>query len=1076
MVTVGRLALVSLLLASSACLRTLPDIPGTPNGVTISGRVVERDVVSGQFVPLAGVRVTVAGTGLVTRSGEDGRFEIGRLPLGPLRVIFSQASPGRDSSTLKVIGGLFGRADGERIFMGEVELRDPGTLYGSVAIAAAADPQLAEGTLVAAAETAFRAIVDERGEYTLARVPEGGTFDVVAFRAGYAPARLRGVSVLANASLELSPLLLQGLGSEVSRAVTGSARRAERSTEDSGHDGITVSCISETSTVIGAVAATTDEAGTFELTLPYGLYRCDAAHPAARPVRLTGVAVLPEGVIGLPPVLLVALGDPAVADLDGDGVLDASDPDRDGDGTANENDAAPDDPDLAVDTDGDTSPDGLDLDDDGDGLGDAEERSRGEDDVLTDPLRTDSDGDGVLDGDDVCPAAPDADQLDSNGDGRGDACSTPAIIGPPDEPLMVTGFTPARAGVGVPITIRGSGFDTTARSNVVTFGGEILAQASASTGDRLTVTVPPGAQTGLVAVYNGRTVVTSTAALVIVPAPVVVGFSPTAATIGQTVIVTGRGLNGARVFIGATEAAVQVSMPERLEVTVPQLVPAQYPLEIRAEGGAVVAGVPLLVLGDVRINTFVPQVAGRGQLLRILGSGLVGRPDELVEVEFTGAAARVVPSLATIDELRVVIPDDAQTGPVTVHRGAAQVVSGSALRIDGNLATIRSINPWLAMPGETVRLSGDNFTRVVRVLVGGVVVPHVVESGTSLAFDVPVGLAAGRVTIESRNDAMAVVTSTSPEGLSVVRLVTQRRTSFTGLSGLVLDPTRDVAYVGVDGGPRVVLTLDLPQLTATATAVSSALPPAFSRISPDGSVAINVFNSEAQTWDTRTWTSIVCRTDGNVFWSAFSPDSKRLFLGASNNLWVVDLSLPGFPCRSFSSVDGGFGGLHTDSSRQLVVDRSRDYVLVDADPTSSTYGSEVGSPWANTSNHPPARWAPSVGGQPSGDLPGGGIWTGRSTLQYLVFPGSTLSPRAMSAPPHSLADPNQTNDRRWVVASSNGAAGIVVMDLAVGRGRSLATAESVYDLTAGGRGAYILLFLRNARELRLYEIDAAPIE
>ncbi|MGI8408413.1 MAG: choice-of-anchor Q domain-containing protein, partial [Pyrinomonadaceae bacterium] len=89
-------------------------------------------------------------------------------------------------------------------------------------------------------------------------------------------------------------------------------------------------------------------------------------------------------------------------DTDGDGIVDALDPDDDDDGVPDGEDAFPLDSDETTDTDSDGTGDNADTDDD---------------------------GDGVLDGADNCPLNANADQADFDLDGIGDACD-PAT-GPP---------------------------------------------------------------------------------------------------------------------------------------------------------------------------------------------------------------------------------------------------------------------------------------------------------------------------------------------------------------------------------------------------------------------------------------------------------------------------------------------------------------------------------------------------------------------------------------------------------------------------------------------------------------------
>ncbi len=103
------------------------------------------------------------------------------------------------------------------------------------------------------------------------------------------------------------------------------------------------------------------------------------------------------------------------ADLDGDGMGDICDDDRDGDGISNEKEneigTNPD----KTDSDGDGIPDNVEIDN-------TEKPKDTDGDGIIDAAEDDCDGDGINDNEDNCCEISNADQSDLDGDGIGDAC------------------------------------------------------------------------------------------------------------------------------------------------------------------------------------------------------------------------------------------------------------------------------------------------------------------------------------------------------------------------------------------------------------------------------------------------------------------------------------------------------------------------------------------------------------------------------------------------------------------------------------------------------------------------------
>ena len=166
--------------------------------------------------------------------------------------------------------------------------------------------------------------------------------------------------------------------------------------------------------------------------------------------------------------------------------------------------------------------------------------------------------------------------------------------------LSIIEFTPNSGPVGTTVTIWGTGFSTTPSSNTVTFNGT-AATVSAATVNKLTVTVPAGATTGLIGVTvspNSATSATPFTVTASSAAPTITNFSPTAGAAGTAVVVTGTNFDSVAaqndLNFNATFASVSSASPTSISTTVP-LGTASGKIRVRTTNGTAYSANDFLV-------------------------------------------------------------------------------------------------------------------------------------------------------------------------------------------------------------------------------------------------------------------------------------------------------------------------------------------------------------------------------------------------------------------------------------------------------------------------------------------------
>jgi|GEM_PF-3399069 len=339
----------------------------------------------------------------------------------------------------------------------------------------------------------------------------------------------------------------------------------------------------------------------------------------------------------------------------------------------------------------------------------------------------------------------------------------------------VTSFSPASGAVGSSVVITGSGFNTTASSNTVKFNG-VAATVASATGTSLTVTVPSGATTGLIAVTVAGVTVNSATNFTVTPG--VTSFSPTSGTYGTSVTITGTNFSTTPAsntvkFNGVT-ASVSSSTATSISTTVPELATTgQVSVTV---GGQTGTSATNFTLPAPTITGFSPASAAPGATITINGSNFAPTAGNNT-VYFTDSNGTTIDLSASVTSatptaLTVVVPG-AYSGKVKVTTSAGVATSATGFTVTVPVPTITSFTPTIGPAGTVVTITGTHFD-------GGVLANNVVTfngfaatvnsaTSTSIVAIVPSNATTGpiAVTVSSSSLYIGSATATSASNYTV---------------------------------------------------------------------------------------------------------------------------------------------------------------------------------------------------------------------------------------------------------------------------------------------------------------------
>ena len=317
-------------------------------------------------------------------------------------------------------------------------------------------------------------------------------------------------------------------------------------------------------------------------------------------------------------------------------------------------------------------------------------------------------------------------------------------------PPTIENIVPMMAQVGAVVKIAVTGFSTDPMEDSVLFQGSGYVAASAFTAydattngdldpsvDTLEVNVPSDAETGMimVKVLNG-TAATSTNSFTVEP-PTIEDIVPMMAEVSTTIKIAGTGFSSTftedSVLFSGSEYVAASAFTAYDATTNGDLDPSVDTLEVSVPSDAETGVIMVKVLNGTAATssqTFtvsessgsMPEITDIDPESGVVGADVTisgqnfGATEADNEVTFLGAEndpsddKMATISTASTTQLVVEVPEDAQTGKISVTVGSETVISSDIFTVLGEGAlAITSINPSSGSMGADVTISGQNF-------------------------------------------------------------------------------------------------------------------------------------------------------------------------------------------------------------------------------------------------------------------------------------------------------------------------------------------------------------------------------
>jgi len=296
--------------------------------------------------------------------------------------------------------------------------------------------------------------------------------------------------------------------------------------------------------------------------------------------------------------------------------------------------------------------------------------------------------------------------------------------------------------------------------------------------------------------------------------PTIAGFTPATGPAGASVTITGLNFTTATAVKFGTAVAQFTYVSDSQIVAIVPATASTGAISVTTSKGTTTSGTKLFtVIKAPTIISFSPLSGAVGTLVTVNGTNLA----TVTEVKFNGVSAGA-PISATATSLKVNVPLGAKTGKISVTNPSSTATSTGLFKV---LAKINAFTPPSALPGETITMTGINFTGVTAVKFGAVLVSptdFTVNSDTQITAKVPLTATTGKVSLTTKDG-----TSTSLIDFIVIKQPnigsispsSGRAGTIVTITGANLSSVTEVRFNGVSAGaPTTVVSASQIKIAA----------------------------------------------------------------------------------------------------------------------------------------------------------------------------------------------------------------------------------------------------------------------